>query len=208
LVAAYLVEDRSVAEIAADLGKSARVISRKVLALDLWARLTPAQRVERKAKTARQAGTVGLVKRGAGGQFIWTEARLADLRRLYVDQGRQPSDIAAALGCRARDVSRKASDLGFHALRSEEVRRGQQLAVLSRAWRAAAASRRVRREEAEREADRVARLSDAELIARAVAAGRVTVLKPGYARGTTRWEGHLHTSIGDKVGGFRFGRPA
>lgn len=203
-------------EIATAMGVPRRVVSRKVSQLDLWALLPEEERLRRKRAIVAAMAATGLEKRGQGGQFIWTEARQALLRRLYVVDRKSAADIAKVMGCRPHDVSRKASLLGLASLRPAEVRvieresarqKGVVASALARARGRAVKPAPILRERSVRALPgpmfaraRVTTVavrsgpSAAELIAGALAAGKLTVLPPGHACGTTRWESMLHTA--------------
>jgi len=201
--------------IAAEMGVDRRVVSRKVSQLGLWALLSEDERLRRKRDIAAAMAATGLEKRGQGGQFIWTDARQVMLRLLYLVEAKSAADIAKVMGCRPHDVSRKAHLMGLTTLRDPEVRAaereaGRQKGVVASALARAGkrppmvVSRPAVRPAVVRSAPKAGRVagaavavrsgpSDAELIARALAAGKLTVLPPGHACGTTRWETALHT---------------
>ncbi|WP_426043685.1 hypothetical protein [Caulobacter sp. DWR3-1-2] len=185
LIKAYVEDDMTSVEIAAAWKVERRTISRKVTRLGLWARLTPEQQARRSTDKTRDMAAKGLLARAELGQFIWTAERLAVLRRLYVDELASASTIARAVGARPHDVSRKAHQLGLAALRPAGVRQAERSA-------AQGLGRQSRRERREERAGQV--ISDADLIAEAVAAGRVTRLPSGHAAGITRWERLLSTA--------------
>lgn len=172
------------AQIAARLGVDRLVVSRKVSALGLNAKLSSEARLARKRATVAAVQAKGLAVRQTRGQFIWTAERLAELHRRYVVDQARAGVIACAMGCDQKAVSRKVCDLGLAALRPVHLRQVDRLrgAQSGRAVQAAA------------RAAPAPTLTDSELIAAAVAAGRVTHLPPGHACGTTRWEAMLQTA--------------
>lgn len=121
--------------------------------------------------------------------FEWTAERLALLEKLYLQEGGLAEVVAAALGCSRRAVVRKATALGWGAKRRQ-------------------ARREARKYRNYYKPVRVVGRSDAELIAEALRAGRVTVLPAGTAAGLSRWEramGYAAPPPGVDFNGRRFG---
>ncbi len=120
--------------------------------------------------------------------FVWTSDRVSRLRQLYLSEVRSAGDIAAVLGCEVRVVIRKIHRLGL----TKDRPQGARLAEVRAAAAMARARLAVVRVEAAKaaEAEAAARpvVSDAQLIAEAVAAGRVTIVPPGLAAGVSAWE--------------------
>jgi hypothetical protein len=170
------------------LNTDPRVVGRKIEALDLARALSLEERRERKLATSRHMAAVGLAKRGAAGEFVWTPEQLARLRRLYVVELLSASEIAALIGCEPRAVSRKAHTTGLTRLRDVSVRQRERLRAQQLASARAAEARAAERDAAPKPA------TDAELIAAAVAAGKVRHIAPGHACGLTGLERHLWAS--------------
>lgn len=105
--------------------------------------------------------------------FEWTPARLEVLETLYRVAGQRSATVAGVLGCSVKSVVRKAGELGWGAERrvARRAARVKPFYGKERTARAAAVSR-----------------SDAELIAEAIAAGRVRTVAAGTAAGITAWE--------------------
>lgn len=188
LSVAYLGGETS-ALIAARLGIDRRVVSRKVSKLGLNGMLSPAARLARKRHDVATAQTRSMAAREARGQFIWTADREAELRRRYGVEMASAGEIAQAMGCSQKSVSRKVCDLGLSALRGPQARLADTLRGAAQGRAALAATRA-----GLTPSNRVA-VPDAELIAAFLAAGRVTQLPPGHACGITRWEGLLRTAL-------------
>lgn len=175
---AYVIEGRRVAEIAVQMERKPADVASKAHTLGF-----PAMRSEAALKAARDAERS---ERALLGHFIWTDERLATLRRLYGDEGQGAAAVAEALKCRPRDVSRKVHKLGLSAARPDEVKRAAKLAALQKG-RAVKGARPVVDPDAPV-------VSDADLVAAFMARGKVTQLPPGHACGTTRWESMLGTA--------------
>lgn len=121
--------------------------------------------------------------------FEWTAERVARLRALYASPNASAESAATALGCAVRTVVLKASRLGLGAERREA--------------RHAVAKRPARRV--------ISGRTDGELIAAAIAAGRVRVLPAGIAAGLSGWERAMgYTAPAGQVefNGGRHGGPA
>ena len=177
------------AQIADTLGVDRRVVTRKVILLGLSAMLTPDQRLERKRQTIIAIAARDLPARGERGQFIWTDERVRELHQRYVVNHESASAVAKAMGCEQRSVSRKASELGFSAMRPKHLRTADRL-------RGAATGREVMAtDRASRPVVVYVPRSDDDLIAAALAAGRVTYLPPGQACGLSYWEIALKTAF-------------
>lgn len=172
---------RTRTEIGRMLGVGPRVVARKIEALGLAKSLSAEERRKRKLLTTKAAQAAGIAKRAADGEFIWTPQRLVELRRAYVIEEQSVSQIAAVLGCRPHDVSRKVHLTGMTIGRSDAARRRERSAAQALATEA-------------RRAKAVRIASDAELIAKAVADGRVTRIPDGHACGISAWERALWTS--------------
>jgi hypothetical protein len=174
--------------IAAVLRTDARVVGRKIERLDLARNLPPEERKARKLATTRHMQAVGMALRAEAGEFVWNDERLADMRRLYVAELRSASEVAAILGCKPRDVTRKAHDSGFTKLRDGLARQRDRLRAQQLASQRAAEARARERDATPPPP------TDAELIAAAVAAGKVRHLPPGQACGLTGLERDLWAS--------------
>lgn len=124
------------------------------------------------------------------GPFVWTPDRVSRLRQLYLFEVQSAGDVAKVLGCAPRVVIRKIQRLGLAKDRPQGARLSELRAAQAKATARAAERRGAARAVAEAEAEAAKRavVSDAELIARAVAAGRVTVVPPGLAAGIGAWE--------------------
>lgn len=170
--------------IAEVLGTDARVIGRKIDRLDLARKLAPEDRAARKLATTRHMHAIGMVKRAVAGEFVWNDALIADMRRLYVTDQLSASEVAAVLGCKPRDVSRKAHDSGFTKLRDAVTRQRDRLRAQSLATKRAVEVR----------AAAPKPKTDDELIAAAIAAGKVQHIPPGHACGLTGLERYLWAS--------------
>lgn len=140
--------------------------------------------------------------------FDWSQGdRVATLRQLYLVELKSAGEIADVLGCRVRSVIRKVQRLELAKLRPA----GTRLAELRRdAAKGSARAAGLRRLElARREQVRaVVSVADADLIALAVAAGKVTVVPPGCAAGISAWEratGYIAPPPSFDYGGRRFG---
>jgi len=177
--------------IAVVLETDARVVGRKIDRLDLARQLSPEERAARKLATTRHMAAVGLAKRAEAGEFIWSPQQVADLRRLYVTELRSASEIAVIIGCQPRDVSRKAYNAGLTRFRDASVRQRDRLRAQQLASARAARSRALA---ALQPKDTPPVVSDADLIAAAVAAGKVRQLPPGQACGLTGLERYLWAS--------------
>lgn len=194
------------------LGTDARVVGRKIDRLDLARKLAPEDRAARKLATARHMHAAGMAKRAVAGEYVWTPDQIDRLRRLYVVDLLSAAEIAEEIGCKPRDVSRKAFNTGLTRLRDASVRhrdrmRAQHLAVTRSAEVRAAAREAASRATAEPK-------TDAELIAAAIAAGKVQHIPSGHACGLTGLERYLWASgpltgrIERKVRGKARGRAA
>lgn len=127
--------------------------------------------------------------------FEWTPERLEVLEKLYRVAGQRSDTVGSVLGCSAKSVVRKAGELSWGAERraARRAARVKPFYGKERAARAGAISR-----------------PDAELIAEAVAAGRVRVVEPGIAAGLSAWEratGYAVPPPGVEFNGPRFGAP-
>jgi len=123
--------------------------------------------------------------------FEWSDARVLRLRTLYASPDVSAESAATALGCSVRTLVRKASRLGLGA-----ERRDARHAVAKRPRRTRAV---------------ISGGSDGELIAAAIAAGRVRVLPAGIAAGLSGWERAMgYTAPAGQVefNGGRHGGPA
>ncbi|MDB5458133.1 MAG: hypothetical protein JWP92_3718 [Caulobacter sp.] len=105
--------------------------------------------------------------------FVWTDDRLDQLKRLYLVEVGAAEAVAAVIGCSRKAVVQKANLLGYGA-----ERRAVRKAMAKR-------PRRCRRKAVVLVGPAA---TDAELVAAAVAAGRVTILPAGHACGTSTWE--------------------
>lgn len=124
--------------------------------------------------------------------FVWTDERLTVLETLYRQQRRKAEAVAAVLGCSRKAVVNKAGDLGWGAERRAARRAARVKPFYGKERRALAVVGR----------------SDAELIADALAAGRVRVLPAGFAAGLSSWEravGYAAPPPGVEWNGRKFG---
>lgn len=145
----------------------------------------------------RMRTALGIAKYNMQGD---TEAKRAVVYEHYIVQGKPASAVALLLGLTDRQVRKIADGAGWKRDRETWLKNSKEAAA------AAAKTRKktwaVKREAKQAEAIRlnppIVQLSDAELIAKAVEAGKVTVLPAGHACGTTRWEAALHTSFPTK----------
>ncbi len=173
-------------------GADARTVGRKIEALGLAKGLSAAEKHARQVAVVQRMSAVGLAKRSATGEFVWTAEQVERLRRLYVVDLLSAADIAVEIGCKPRDVSRKAFNTGLTRQRDASVRqrdrmRAQHLAIIR-----AAEVRAVAREAALNGTPKPQ--TDAELIAAAIAAGKVQRIPPGHACGLTGLERYLWAS--------------
>jgi len=130
-----------------------------------------------------------------------TEAKRAIVYEHYIVQGKPAIAVAPLLGLTERQVRKIADGAGWKRPREfwiKNAKEGSAKASESRrkTW---AAKREAKQAAHDLLHPPIVQLSDAELIAKAVEAGKVTVLPPGHACGTTRWEAALHTSYPTKV---------
>jgi hypothetical protein len=141
----------------------------------------------------RMRTALGIAKYNPQGD---TEAKRAIVYEHYVVQGKPASAVGPLMGLTERQVRKIAQSAGWKRDRETWLKN-------SRAAEGRSAVTRRKTCAAKREAKQAAhdllhppiiQLSDAELIAKAMEAGKVTVLPTGHACGTTRWEAALHTS--------------
>lgn len=193
----YLVERKGAGEIAKIMGCRPQDVSCKACALGLGALRPKALRAAER-EDARRAATLAAAL---------ARAEKRALKRAEQENKRRAALLAAASArAEKRELKRGA---GVDARRSATL-----AAALARAGRRAlkpvVAVRECSILPAVQPTDRPAarlkparsrvaaaavknRPDDSELIARALAAGKITVLPPGHACGTTRWEAALHT---------------
>lgn len=136
--------------------------------------------------------------------FIWTDARVALLEQLYLEEGLSPEAIAPLIGggCTPRKVSRRCSNSGLVARRDPAMAAAQAAAVRARAnaakaAKAAGAPRPAAgppppvRGFSRRPADMAPPMTpEAEraAVAAALAAGKLTILPSGRAAGLSACE--------------------
>lgn len=132
-----------------------------------------------------------------------TEAKRAIVWKRYIVEGLPATVVGLEMGLTERQVRKIAHGAGWK--RDPQVWRDNS-AVASRRTahkRSLTWDRKRALLKAEDGAVQIApqgpQLSDAELIARALEAGRVTVIPTGHACGTTRWESALHTAYPAKA---------
>lgn len=213
----YLFHRMGRKAIAAEMGfDDVTIVARRLARLRLVDLLTPAEFRRRQVETTDKLREISLqVREEKHGQFVWSEHRLSVARRMYVDELKLAPEIARALNCRPVDVSRKAHMMGWPSLRPPEFREAQRrataLANQAKGTAAniarAAAAKALRpprqkkvampRPSAPRPSvprpyipppTRAVSASDADLIAAAIAAGKITVLPPAIAPGLSRLE--------------------
>lgn len=144
----------------------------------------------RAAMLARRTGLANAARAAKGKGFHWSDDRLVTFKRLYLVERLPPSEIARQFGglCTADGVKRKAYALGWSTLRERvwpvAAPRGPRAAQTASLLPA-------RGERASRAPSAIPRglaASDAELIAHAIAEGRVTYCPTVAASGLTQIE--------------------
>lgn len=124
-------------------------------------------------------------------------AKLAYVKAHYVDLGQSATEVAKALGADPKTIRKIAFRQGW--TRRREFRNINQALGQARRWEEARAA------EAAKPKTIIVPPTDAELIAAALKAGKLTILPPGQACGLTAWEANLGTYKPSPVYGW--GRP-
>lgn len=130
-----------------------------------------------------------------------TEAKRAIVWKRYMQDGAPAAVVGAEMGLTERMVRKIAQGAGWKRdrevwLKNSRAAQGKSALTRIETWKEKRAKAQAEKVEelASRGIVLAPQLTDAELIAKALEEGRVTVLPPGQACGTTRWEAALHTA--------------
>lgn len=197
-----------------------RVVTRKVAAEGLAKGRDPAMVFAQRSAVGHRSREARRRRDAAAGRFTWSDARIAECRRLYLDEKLTGQEIADRLGhgCNARQVVAMTSRLGLPALRDPLTTASVRTAILrkvaslgavatSRKWAQARAAGFTARRPAARPVKPLINPGvDADmraLIDAAVAAGKVTVLPAGTAAGLSQMERLFHAAPASNGGGWK-----
>lgn len=174
-------------EIGARLNKTAAVVARKAQMLGLHKLISREATARREASRKAQAGAAIRAKRDATrtANAAAIQARDAQLRHLLIVQRISLAAAGEALGCSRAVCQRAAKRLGLDRERDQLVEREKREAIRIQA---AALAERDAARRAEEAASAARTAGDADLIAAAIAAGKVTIVPAAWACGVTAWE--------------------
>lgn len=176
-----------IADIAALLKEKPKVVARKAQTLRLHTIITPEALARREAARQAQARQGVRAKRAevAALQAATRQSRDAQLRNLLIVQRVSYTAASEALGCSKSACQRAAKRLGLDRERDQLVERERREAIRIQA---AALAERDAARRAEEAASAPRTVNDADLIAAAIAAGKVTIVPAAHAAGITAWE--------------------
>jgi hypothetical protein len=172
-----------IAVIAERLKERPKVVARKAQTLGLHALISP------EALSLREAARQVQVRQGFQArravQTAASQARDAQLRHLLIVERVSYAAAGEALGCSKTACQRAAKRLGLDLERDQLIEQERREIIRLQAVELA---RRHAARRAEEATSAPARVSDADLIAAAVAAGKVTIVPAAHAVGITAWE--------------------
>lgn len=124
LVLHFVTYGEDVADIAPRMGITAHQAHHRLTALGISVGQTPEQKRHRRSRRSKKAAQARNDRLALDGQFAWSRANCALLKRLYVDEDQPMSACALRIGCTVRQGTARAMARGYTAMRvAKGVRR-------------------------------------------------------------------------------------